>query len=86
MEEELNSILDKNKLIKNKKGLMLKDYFIDVLHKYDINIDDCSSYDELLYFIDEILNTEDLDDEDYEILDGISNEISEIKYYNYTNK
>ena len=86
MEEELNSLIDNNKLVKTNKGLMIKDYYIDILRKFDINVDSCSSYDEILYFIDEILNTEDLDDEDYELLDSISNEIAEIKYYNYTNK
>ena len=86
MEEELNSILDKNKLIKNKHGVVLKDYYIDVLRKFDIDIDSCSNYQEILYFIDEIINNEDLDEEEYELLDSISSEIAEINYYEYTNK
>ncbi len=86
MEEELNNIINNNKLIKNKKGIVLKDYYLDVLRKFDIDIDSCSSYKELLYFIDEIINNEDLDDEEYELLDSIASEISEINYYEYTNK
>lgn len=86
MEEELNSIVNNNKMVKSKQGLIIKDYYIDILRKFDINIDNCVTYDELLYFIDEILNTEDLDEDDYDLLDSISNEIAEIKYYNYTNK
>ena len=86
MEEELSTIINNNKLIKNNKGLLIKDYYIDILRKFNINLKNCSSYDEVLYFIDEILNEEDLNEEDYELLDSISNEISEFKYYNYTNK
>ena len=86
MEEELNNIINNNKLVKNKKGIVLKDYYVDVLRKFDIDIDSCSSYEEILYYIDEIINNEDLDEEDYELLDSISQEIAEINYYEYTNK
>ena len=86
MEEDLNNIITKNKLVKNKKGIVLKDYYIDVLRKFDIDIDSCSTYNEILYFIDEIINNEELEDDDYELLDGISQEIAEINYYEYTNK
>ena len=86
MEEELNNILDKNKLIKNKKGIVLKDYYIDVLRKFDIDVDSCSSYNEILYFIDDIINNEELDDDEYELLDEIAKEIAETNYYEYTNK
>ena len=86
MEEELNDILNKNKLTKNKKGVVLKDYYIDVLRKFDIDVDSCSSYEEILYFIDDIINNEELDEDDYELLDSISEEIAETNYYEYTNK
>ncbi len=86
MDEELNSIINNNKLIKNKKGVVLKDYYIDVLRKFDIDVDSCSSYKEILYYIDEIINNEELEEDEYDLLDEISKEIAEINYYEYTNK
>ena len=65
-----------------KKGIFLSNYQISVLNQYGININECSSINDLIFQIDEILNDED-DCEDLEI---VSKEISEFNYYANTNK
>ncbi len=62
-------------------GLFLSDYQIDVLNRNGINPYECSGIDELIYLIDEILESDD--DEE---LDIISKEIIEFNYYTNTNK
>ena len=54
-----------------------------ILEKYNISVDKYSSLNELIYVIEEYLNNsfEYLED-----LDLVSQELSEFKYYNYTNK
>ena len=62
-------------------GLFLSEYQIDVLKRNGIDPYKCSGIDEIIYMIDEILES----DEDEE-LDSISREIIEFNYYNNTNK
>ena len=83
----INETINKNKLVKNKNGLLLRDYIKESLHKFGINIDTYMSYDEILFKINDFINnTPDLLDEEYDEIMDISNELAEIKYYNYTNK
>ena len=63
------------------KGIFLSDYQIEVLLKYKIDPYKCSSINELIFQIDEILDEEDLED-----LDNVSREILEFNYYSNTNK
>lgn len=82
--EEINidDLFNKKHLHKElKNGIYLSDYQIEVLQKYGINPEECSSISELIYEIDEILDEEESDD-----LDLISKEISEFNYYSNTNK
>ena len=64
-----------------KKGFFLSDYQLEVLSKYNININDVGSINELIYEIDIIL-----EEEEYEDLAQIANEIQEFNYYLNTNK
>ena len=65
-----------------KKGIFLSDYQISVLNQYGIDVNKCSSINDLIYQIDEILdNEEGVDD-----LESVSKEISEFNYYANTNK
>ncbi|MDD6272292.1 MAG: hypothetical protein PUA90_02085 [bacterium] len=64
-----------------KKGLFLSEYQIEVLKKYNIDIDKISTINDLIFQIDEIL--EDGDCEDLEV---VANELSEFYYYANTNK
>lgn len=69
-------------LKKRDNGLLLKDTWIEVLNKYDIDYSKHASLNSLLFEIEEILNYES----DLEDLEEVSNEIAEMNYYNYTNK
>ena len=83
----INETINKNKLVKNKNGLLIRGYIIESLHKYGIDVLTYSSYDEILFKINDFINnTPDLLDEEYDEISAISNELAEIKYYNYTNK
>lgn len=65
-----------------KKGIFLSQYQCEVLQRYNINPYECSSINELIFMIDEVLE----DESDVDDLDGISREISEFNYYANTNK
>lgn len=64
-----------------KKGIFLSDYQIEVLNKYGIFLDNIGSIEELLYQMEEIL-----EEDEYEDLEAVSNQISEFSYYANTNK
>lgn len=64
-----------------KKGIFLSEYQIEVLNRNGIKVEECGSINELMYYIDEILD-ESEDDE----LDMIYNEIMEFNYYSNVNK
>lgn len=64
-----------------KKGIFLSEYQLEVLSRNGININECGSINELMYYIDEILDESD-DDE----LDVVYNEIMEFNYYSNINK
>lgn len=73
---------DKNMIKIRGNGIYLSDNQIDVLKKYDIDYTKYSSISSLIFEIEEILNYEtDLDD-----LEEVSKSLSEINYYNNTNK
>ena len=69
----------KNKLLINKND-------INTLKKYDIDVDNYKSINELLYVIDDILNNEDLSNEEQDELEYIANMLQERNYYLNTNK
>lgn len=79
----LNDLYD-NKYMHNeiKKGIYLSEYQCEILNKYNINPKNCASIEEIIFFIDEILE----DEIDAEDLENISREISEFNYYANTNK
>lgn len=72
---------DKNMHTKRSNGLILSDFQIEILKKYDIDYLKYSDISSLIYDIEDILNV------DYnEELDKLSSELSEFNYYNNTNK
>lgn len=86
--EELN--LDIDEIVKTEKNFMKKhnniyisDEQINILKKYNINIDNYVNLNELIYDIEDCLNDsyEQLDD-----LEWVSQTLSEYNYYNNTNK
>ena len=88
-----NEELDINKLVDNVyddksmlkmrgNGIYLSDNDINVLNRYDIDYNRYNSLDALIFDIEEILNEET----DLEDLEEISSKLSELNYYNNTNK
>lgn len=91
MDKDIENIIsemhNKNSLINTKKGLLVKSYYKDVLHKYGIDIDEYSSYTDIIFMINNFVNNcEDLLDDEYDELDAIANELQEKQYYENTNK
>lgn len=74
--------IDKNILKKRKNGLVLRDSHIDILKRNGINYKNHSNLKSLIYEIEE----EIMNGNDSEELDLLCEELSEIDYYNYTNK
>ena len=72
---------DKNMQKKRDNGMLLSDYQIEVLKKYDIDYLKYNNISSLIYEIEEILNTDYNED-----LDKLSSELAEFNYYNNTNK
>lgn len=56
---------------------------IDILNKYDININEFNNIESLLFSIEEYLNDTDIDAPD---LEWVSESLAEFNYYNNTNK
>ncbi len=73
--------LDNTILKRRKNNMLLSNYQINVLNKYDINYLNYSNYNNLLFDIEEILN-DNYDDE----LDYICSQIAEYVYYGETKK
>ena len=65
-----------------KKGIFLSEYQLEVLKRYQIDIDSISAITDLLFEIDEILDN----DPDADDLEAIEIEISDFNYYANTNK
>ena len=71
--------MDKLNKINN---VLIKDSERAILSRYGINVDKCQTIDEVLLLIDHYLNDSAfLDDDYYEELDYIANNLAERKYY-----
>ena len=84
MDDYINKIsneLDFNNNYNDINGLILTDYEISVLDKYNIDYKNCIDLKSLIYYIEEILNEESFDD-----LEEVSLSISERDYYENTHK
>lgn len=77
--EDIN--IDKNIPLKRKNGLVLRNSQIEILERNGINYEEYTTLSNLIMAIEEILI-----EEDNEELEYLSEELSEINYYNYTNK
>ena len=70
-----------NDFYKQYGNLYLTDKQVEVLTKYSIDFNKFNNLNELIYHLEYYLNSNDLPD-----LELISEELSELEYYNYTNK
>lgn len=81
----LDKIISENTLRKvNNYYLYEKD--ISVLEKYQIPYQSCQTMEELLFIINDFVNSEIMIDEEIEELEQTSINISELYYYQFTNK
>lgn len=89
MELDLENIIKEidftpGKFVTCKNGLMLTNMEIDVLKRFNIDYENCSTLKEIIYLIEDILNEDEFSDLDE--LEHISSTISERDYYQNTNK
>ncbi len=81
--ELINDVNDDNKSIKMRgKGIYLSDDEVSVLNTYGIDYRKYASLNNLIFDIEEVLN----EDDSSEDLEAISKRLSELNYYNNTNK
>lgn len=74
-----NMNFSSHRFVCSARGLMLTNYEIDVLKKYHIEYEKCSSLKDLLYQIEAFFS--DSDGLDLEDLDMVSSSIAERDYY-----
>lgn len=70
-----------NNFYKQYGKLYLTDNQIEILTKYNIDYKKFNNLNELIYHLEYYLNSKELPD-----LEQVSMELSELDYYNYTNK
>ena len=73
--------MESDLFLKKYGNLYLTDKQVKVLNKYNINYNNFNKLSELIYYIEYLLNSNDLED-----LELVSQELSEFEYYNNTNK
>lgn len=73
---------DKNMTKMRGNGIYLSDNEVEILRRYDINYQNYASLSSLIFDIENILNEES----DIEDLEEVSRKLSELNYYNNTNK
>lgn len=82
---EVKKIQKDNFYRRTKNGIMLNDEQRQVLKIHHIDYEKCHTLQELLFEIEQCLNEENMDFENVD-LENVSLELSEIYYYNNTNK
>ena len=73
-------------LTKTKNNLLISEKDINTLKKYNIDANIYKTINELLYDIDNIINSGELDDEEADELDFIAQTLQERNYYQNYNK
>lgn len=73
-------------LVNVNKKLMLDDYEISVLKKYNIDISNCNNLREVTLLVEHFIDNYELDSEELDELDYILEKLQERNYYQNTNK
>ena len=73
-------------LVNVNKKLMLDDYEINVLKKYNIDISNCINLREVTLLVEHFMDNYELDSEELDELDYILEKLQERNYYQNTNK
>lgn len=83
IDDLIKNVYDSNDMIKDRgNGIYLTNNQISVLNRYDIDYKKYNSIKSLIFEIETVLNECD----DAADLDEVSRSLSEINYYNNTNK
>ena len=81
LETLINNAINDNSLVKINDKIYLTKYQIAVLERFHIEYNSCSDIKEILFLIDDYLET------DYEEeLDELAKSLQEFSYYNFTHK
>ena len=80
LEDNIMNIINDNKIVKINDKVYLTNYQIEILDKYQIDYN-VSNISEILFEIDEVLDTCDAPD-----LEEVSASLQEFEYYQNTNK
>ncbi len=70
-----------DELKKFGNNILINDYEINVLNKCNIDVSKCKTIAEVLLLIDRYLDDADLEDEEYDEIDYVANNLSERNYY-----
>ena len=73
-------------LVNVNKKLMIDDYEINVLKKYNIDISNCNNLREVTLLVEHFMDNYELDSEELDELDYILEKLQERNYYQNTNK
>ena len=73
-----------DELKKYGKNILINDYEVSILLKYNIDVTKCNSLDEVLLLVDRV--DDNLSDEEYDELDYVASTLAERKYYMETHK
>ena len=70
-----------DELKKYGDNIVINDYEISVLNKCNIDVIKCKTLAEVLLLIDRYLDDANLDDEEYDEIDYVANNLNERLYY-----
>ena len=70
-----------DELKKYGDNIVINDYEISVLNKFNIDVTKCKTLAEVLLLIDRYLDDSFLDDEEYDEIDFVANNLNERLYY-----
>lgn len=70
-----------DELKKIGQDIYVNDYEKSVLLKYNIDVTTCNLMSEVLFLIDNFILSEDLEDNEYDEIEYVANNLSERMYY-----
>lgn len=73
--------LKMDELKKIGQDIYINDYEKSVLLKYNIDVTTCNLMSEVLFLIDNFILSEDLEDNEYDEIEYVANNLSERMYY-----
>ena len=75
-----------DELLSSVNNILISKNDINTLKKYDIDVDQYKTINELIFRIEDIINNEDLSPDELDELDYISETLQERNYYQNINK